>query len=149
MCFLKQKTWKETQKPWNDVKVYIFFHVQVNGVLISTFLNTLILILVMKKHPFAYMIEFFFKKTLLHPIRNYKAHHILHISQTFYSWVHNPWNYNMSQNCEKIFNSIINNESITNFLLIVTLKLPRLQTPYFIEIWCFWCMYLKLILTIN
>jgi hypothetical protein len=40
MYFLMQKTGQKQKKPWNDIKVDTFFHVQVNDALVSTFLNT-------------------------------------------------------------------------------------------------------------
>jgi hypothetical protein len=51
---------------------------------------------------------------LLHTIRNNKVHHMYFIfSKLFIPKCHNPWDYNMSQNCGKIFNSIKSNDSIT------------------------------------
>jgi hypothetical protein len=58
---------------------------------------------------------------------------------------HNLWNYSMFQNYAKIFNSIINYEFITLFLMDCdpTMELSRLQSSYFIEFF-FWCNYLKI-----
>jgi hypothetical protein len=38
--FLTQETRQKQKKPWNDIKIGIFFHVQVNDALASNFLNT-------------------------------------------------------------------------------------------------------------
>ncbi len=66
-----------------------------------------------EKHPFNmwWILNFF----LSHIVKNYKVHHILHILKFFTPKCHSPWNYNTSQNCEKIFDFIASNESITFF----------------------------------
>jgi hypothetical protein len=79
---------------------------------------------------------------LSHTLENYKTHNILHILKLFTPKCHNPWDYSLSQNCEKIFNFIVNNESIT-FCMDYDLIIAQIPNPIFYGKSMYWCNYLK------
>jgi hypothetical protein len=117
--FLNVKKWTKPQKPWNNVKVDIFSMSKLM-VLYPTFnlFEHLYLLLNMKNILLDMWQTLNFFLLLLHTIRNNKVHHMYFIFfKLFIPKCHNPWDYNMSQNCGKICNSIKNNESITFFLM--------------------------------
>ncbi len=67
-----------------------------------------------EKNDFEYVMNIEDFELLLHITSNHKVHHIFQKKISNFTF-HSPWEYNMSQNVEIIFISIICIESITHF----------------------------------